>query len=75
MAGLEAYKAQRKQNTARTGGKRPGLPPEPAPQVRVATIGCVAAVVPLPEPPVLGGGHPGHAGCIVLLGAVGPSAQ
>ena len=47
VAGLEAYEAQRGQNTARTGGKRPGLPPEPAPQVRVATIGCVAAVVPL----------------------------
>ena len=37
-------------------GKRPGLPPEPAPQVRAATVGYVAAAGPLLVPPVLGGG-------------------
>ena len=37
-------------------GKRPGLPPEPEPQVRAATVGYVAAAGPLLVPPVLGGG-------------------
>ena len=35
---------------------RPGLPPEPELQVRVATVGHVVAAGPLLVPPVLGGG-------------------
>ena len=36
-------------------GKRPGLPPEPEPQVRAATVGYVAAPVPLLSAPLLAG--------------------